>query len=160
MLIAALHFCNASTNSLHLKCGMLTPTLLDVAGQTFDPESHESELSFDFKRFASGIFIKDHHNIESAEVTDKEHVDFLTYWLSMYIFCSRSIQVAKGYKAQAIQLHEGRDVCLGKINLGSLYENLNQVVVTIKEYQSGNSLIIPGPIWMFQLWLLATFRTN
>ena len=82
MLIGALHFWNASTNSLHLKCGMLTPTLLDIAdltglkptGQTFDLESHESKLSFDFKRFAYGIFIKDHHNTESAEVTDEEHV--------------------------------------------------------------------------------------
>jgi len=46
MLIVALHFWNTSTNSLRLKCGMLTPTLLDVAaitglkptGQTFDPK--------------------------------------------------------------------------------------------------------------------------
>ena len=75
---------------------MLTPTLLDVVGltglkpssQTFDPESHESKLSFDFKQFAYGIFIKDHHNTESSEVTNEEHVAFLTYWLSMYIFCS------------------------------------------------------------------------
>jgi len=33
-LIAALHFWNPSTSSLHLKCGMFTPTLLDVAGLT------------------------------------------------------------------------------------------------------------------------------
>jgi len=168
MLIAALHFWNASTNNLHLKCGMLTPTLLDVAGltglkptgHTFNPESHESELSFDFKRFAYVIFIKEHHNTESSEVTDEKHVAFLTYWLSMYIFCSRPIQVAKGYKALAIQLHEGRDACLRKLILGSLYENLNQSVVSLKEYQSGSSLIIPGPIWLFQLWLLATFKTK
>lgn len=78
----------------------------------------------------------------------------------MYIFCSRSIQVAKGYKALAIQLHEGRDVCLGKIILGSLNENFNQEVVSIKEYQYGSSSIIPSHIWLFQLWLLATFRTK
>jgi len=78
----------------------------------------------------------------------------------MYIFCSRSIQVAKGYKALVIQLHEGTDICLSKLILESLYENLNQEVVSIKEYQFGSSLIIPGPIWLFQLWLLATFRTK
>jgi len=33
-LIAALHFWNPSTSSLHLKCGMFTPTLLDVADLT------------------------------------------------------------------------------------------------------------------------------
>ena len=78
----------------------------------------------------------------------------------MYIFCSRSIQVAKGYKVLAIQLHEGRGICLSKLILGSLCENLNQAVVSIKEYQYGSSSIIPSPIWLFQLWLLATFRTK
>jgi len=61
MIIAALHFCNPSTNSLHLKCGMLTPTLLDVDGltdQTFDPDSHHSDMSFDFSRLAYGNFIR------------------------------------------------------------------------------------------------------
>jgi len=78
----------------------------------------------------------------------------------MYIFCTRSIHVAEGYKTLAIQLHESRGVCLSKLILGSLYESLNQAVVSIKEYQPGGSLIIPGPIGMFQLWLLATFRTK
>jgi hypothetical protein len=69
---------------------MLTPTLLDVAsltslkptGQTFDPDNHFSELSFDFARPAYGNFIIDHHDTSSAEVSDIEHVTFLTYWLS------------------------------------------------------------------------------
>jgi len=30
-------------------------------------------------------------------------------------------------------LHEGRDICLGKLILGSLYENLNQAVMSIIE---------------------------
>jgi len=73
---------------------MLTPTLLDVAaitGPTFDPEGYELELSFDFNRFAYGIYRKEYHVIESVEVTDEEHVAFLIYWLSMHIFCTRSI---------------------------------------------------------------------
>ena len=168
MLIAALHFWNPSNNSLHLKYGMLTPTLLDVAGltglkptgQSFDPDSHDSDISFDFTRLTYGNFIKDQRITTSVEVSDKEHIAFLTYWLSMYIFCSRSIQVPKGFKTLAIQLHEGRDICLSKLILGSLYENLNQAMTSIKEYQSGSSLIIPGPIWLFQLWLLVTFRTK
>jgi len=157
MIIVALHFWNPSINSLHLKCGMLTPTLLDVAGltglkptgQTFDPDSHYSEISFDFSRLAYGNFIKDQLVTTNADVSNKEHITFLTYWLSMYIFCSRSIQVPKKFKTLAIQLHEGRDIFLSKLILGSLYENLNQAVTSIKEYQSGSSLIIPGPIWLF-----------
>ena len=163
IIIAALHFWNPSTCSLHLKCGMLTPTLLDVdgltglkpIGQTFDPDSHVSELSFDFNRPAYGNFILDHHVTSSDEVSDTEHIAFLTYWLCMYIFCSRSLQIPKKFTTLAIQLHEGRDICLG-----SLYEHLNQAVASIKEFQSGGSLIIPGPVWLFQLWLLATFKTK
>jgi hypothetical protein len=131
---------------------MLTPTLLDVAGltglkptgQTFDPENHISKLLFDFARPAYGNFIIVHHVTSSVEVSDIEHIAFLTYWLSMFIFCSRSIQIPKN--TLAIQLDEGRDICLGKLILGSLYENLNQAVASIKEYQAGCSLIIPGPI--------------
>ena len=99
MLIAALHFWNPSTSSLHLKCGMLTPTLLDVVGhtglkptgQTFDPDSHDSKISFEFTRLAYGNFIIDHRVTTSAEVSDKEHIAFLTYWLSMYP-CTFSVQ--------------------------------------------------------------------
>lgn len=158
LIIAALHFWNSSTSSLHLKCGVLTPTLLDVAGltglkhigQTFNPDTHSSELSFDFTRPAYGNFIIDHHNTSSTEVSDQEHVAFLTYWLSMYIFCSRSIQIPKKFTTLAIQLHDGRDICLGKLILGSLYENLNQAVATIEDFQPGSSLIIPGPVWLCQ----------
>jgi len=111
-------------------------------------------------RLAYGNFIRDQRVTTSVEVSDKEHIAFLTYWLSMYIFFSRSIQVPKGFKTLAIQLHKGRDICLSELILGFLYENLNQAVTSIKEYQLGSSLIIPGPIWLFQLWLLATFRTK
>lgn len=168
MIIAALHFWNPSNSSMHLKCGMLTPTLLDIAGltglkptgQTFDPDNHDLEITFDFAKPAYDIFIDDLHDTSSKAVSDREHIAFLTYWLSMYIFCSRSIQIPKKFTILAIQLHEGRDICLGKLILGSLYENLNQAVGSIKEYSNSHSLIIPGPIWLFQLWLLATFRTK
>ena len=143
-LIAALHFWNPSTSSLHLKCGMFTPTLLDVVGLTglkptghiFDPTDSGSKILFDFTGLAYGNFIIDHRVTTSVEVSDKEHIAFLTYWLSMYIFCSRSIQVSKGFKTLAIQLHEGRDICLSKLILGSLYENLNQTsIVAFSHFQ-------------------------
>jgi len=58
MLLVTLHFWNASTSSLHLKCGMLTPTMLDVAaitrlkitGEFFDLDSTSSNFYLDFKR--------------------------------------------------------------------------------------------------------------
>jgi len=161
MLLAALHFWNSSTNSLHLKCGMLTPTLLYIeaitglkpTGEAFDPSVHESSVTFMFdKNRATGAhYITDHH-----KSNDTEHLAFLTYWLPMYVFCTRSKKVAKGYRVLAHLLHEGKKVCLSKLILGSLYECLNDGIGDMRDQVNG--IIIPGPIWLFQLWLLATFR--
>jgi hypothetical protein len=106
MLLAPLHFWNSSTNSLHLKCGMFTPTLLDVAaitglkpiGETFDPSKSKSGVTFDFVRATCGPYIKQEHKPHDKEVSEHEHIAFLTYWLSMYVFCTRSTQVAKHYR--------------------------------------------------------------
>jgi hypothetical protein len=92
MLLAALHLWNSSTSSLHLKCGMLTPTLLDVAAitglkptsETFDPSACESVITFDFNKATSGHYIKVQHKPDDKEVLDDEHIAFLTYWLSMF----------------------------------------------------------------------------
>jgi len=76
----------------------------------------------------------------------------------MYVFCTRSTQVAKHYRTLAHQLHEGRPICLSKLILGSLYECLNDGVADMRNQV--DNLIIPGPIWLFQLWLLATFKSK
>jgi len=140
-LLAALHFWEISTNSLHLKCGMFTPTLLDFAaivglkptGDIFDPDICESDITFDFKRAAFGNYITDHHNTKTENVSDGEHIAFLTLLLSMYVFCTRSIQVAKHYRTLAYQLHEGKQICLSKLLLGCLYDSLNEGVTNIRE---------------------------
>jgi len=97
---------------------MFTPTLLDVAaitglkptGDIFDPDICESNITFYFKRATFDNYITDHHNTKTKDVSDEEHVSFLTLWLSMYVFCMRSIQVAKHYITLAYQLHEGKQV--------------------------------------------------
>jgi len=109
MLLAALHFWDSSANSLHLKCGMLTPTLLDVSaitrlkptGENFDPSKGKSSVNFDFIKAACDPYINNHHKPHDETVSDDEHIAFLTYWLSMYVFCTRSIQVAKHYRTLA-----------------------------------------------------------
>ena len=131
MLLVALHFWNTSTNSLHLKCGLFTLTLLDVAaiialkptGETFDHDLCESDFFFDFDtdRAVFGNYIEDQHIQDKEGVSDEEHIAFLTFWLYLYDFCTRSIQVAKQY-------------------------SLNQGVADIRDQVK--SLIIPGPIWL------------
>jgi len=106
MLLVALHFWDISTNNLHLKCGMFTPTLLDVAaitrlkptGETFDLDNCVLDIAFDYRIATFDNYIIDHHDTDTEEVYDEEHIAFLTLWLSMYVFCTRSIQVAKHYR--------------------------------------------------------------
>jgi hypothetical protein len=57
MLIAAMHFFEKSTNTFQFKCGMLTPTLLDVAaitclrpdGEPFDPTKASENIKLTYK---------------------------------------------------------------------------------------------------------------
>lgn len=99
MILSAFHLWEGSTNTFHTRCGMITPTLFDVSaitglkpsGRSFDFTEVEP-LLLEFKVGESGKptynnFI-DHHARTSGPVTDEEHVAFLTFWLSRYIFCS------------------------------------------------------------------------
>lgn len=49
------------------------------------------------------------------KVSDEEHIAFITIWLSYYVFCPGSLQIAKSYISLVIQIHEGRQVSLGKL---------------------------------------------
>lgn len=78
---------------------MLTPTLFDVASITWlNPlgeftQTSETTNEFTIKRFSFKNFIIDNHNKKTAEVSDQEHISFLTLWLSYYVLCSGSLQV-------------------------------------------------------------------
>lgn len=162
MLLAALQFWESSTKSFHTKCGMITPTLLDSTaitslkpiGEVFDCEAVAPiSLRFnvgDSRTPTYNNFI-DHHATSAGLVTDEEHVAFLTLWLSRFVFCSRSMQVAKHFALLATQLHQERDITLGQLILASLYESLSEVVCQIRLFDPENSrkknVLVHGPFW-------------
>jgi hypothetical protein len=86
MLIAALHFFESSTNTFHFPCGMMTPTLFDVAaitglspiGDTYDPARVSPNIVFDPKEKTFQKYIQENHEAGDEEVSDIEHVAFLT----------------------------------------------------------------------------------
>lgn len=175
MLLAALQFWDSSINSFHTKCGMITPTLLDIAaitslkptGEVFDCEAVAPiSLRFDVgdsRKPTYNNFI-DHHATSSGPVTTEEHVAFLTLWLSRFVFCSRSMQIAKHFSLLATQLHQERDIALGQLILASLYESLSEVVCQIKLFDPKNSkkknVLVHGPFWFLQLWLNTTLSKD
>ncbi|GAU30389.1 hypothetical protein TSUD_58010 [Trifolium subterraneum] len=139
MIIAALHFFKSSTNTFQFECGMMTPTLFDVAaitglsptGDTYDPNLAGSKIEPKIRTKSYTKYIKEQNQLK-GEVSDEEHVAFLALWLSQHVFCTRSLQVAKMFFSMAIQLHEGQQFGFGKLILGCLYENMRSVCENIK----------------------------
>ncbi|XP_058736960.1 uncharacterized protein LOC131609281 [Vicia villosa] len=168
MLVASVYFWDASHNTFHLPCGMITPTLFDIAaitglrpiGEPFDPNVMDTDtINFNEATVTYTAFIQKYHDENNEVVSDEEHIAFLALWLSRCVFCSRSIQVAKRYLCMANQLHAGTKLNLSQLILGFLYENLGEVTDLVKNYKTG-SLLFAGPFWLFQLWLNATFEAQ
>ncbi|XP_058771322.1 uncharacterized protein LOC131644752 [Vicia villosa] len=168
MLLASIFFCEGSTNTFHFPCGMMTPTLFDVAaitglsplGEVFDP-TLPTEMNFNFENATVTKYMQDHHDKSTVEVSDEEHVAFLTYWLSYFLFCPGFVQIAKAYIPMAIQIHEGRKISLSKLLLACLYHNLGIASLRIKcLHETPKQLALSGPYWLLQHWLNATFESQ
>ncbi|KAH1240879.1 hypothetical protein GmHk_07G018620 [Glycine max] len=166
MLIAAMHFFKSSTNTFQFKCGMMTPTLLDVAaltglrpsGETYDPTNSSDNIKLVYKENTFSKYIAEHKGPVEEEVSDEEHVAFLTLWLSHYVFCTKSLQVAKRFIPMALQIHEGQNFGFGRLLLAVLYESLGEACDDLKKSKDGSSFLVSGPMWLLQLWLNATFE--
>lgn len=104
-------------------------------------------------------FIKDHQGLRDR-VNAHEHITFLTYWLSEYIFYARSVQVANKYVCLVTQFHEWRNICLIRLIICGMYESLELASQDLREMVNPYSLLIGGPIRLLQLWLSATFKAS
>lgn len=175
MLLDPLHFWEGSTNTFHTRCGMITPTLFGVSaitglkptGRLFD-YAEDEPLPLEFKFGDSGKptynnFIH-HHARTSGPVTEEEHVAFLNLWLSCYVFCSRSMQVAKQFSYLATQLHQGTRIALAPLLLANLYECLTDISTHMSSFDPKNpkkkNVLAYGPLWLLQYWLNATFSKD
>lgn len=92
---------------------MVTPTLFDTVlipglrptGETSNPTiKNQIKLNFTFDHPSFNNYIKDYHD-KTEEVSNYEHIAFLTLWLSHFTFCSSSLQVAKKFIPLATQIH-------------------------------------------------------
>lgn len=104
MLITSLYFWDNTHNTFHFPCGILTPTLFDIASiiglrpiiENFNPIfMTEESIGFDGNRATFTNYILDHHNQDTDEVSDEKHIAFLSLWLSRCVFFSKALQVAK-----------------------------------------------------------------
>lgn len=157
MLLTSIFFYEGSTNTFQFLCGMLTPTLFDVASITcLSPLGEIFTLTleiineFTIERFSFTNFIIDNHDKKNVEVSNQEHIAFLPPWLSYYSFCSGSLQVAKKFIPLATQLHEGRKISLNKLIMSNLHQSLGEASYKLKHLlETNNSFLLSGPFWIF-----------
>ncbi|XP_058753057.1 uncharacterized protein LOC131626238 [Vicia villosa] len=168
MLLVSIFFWEGSTNTFYFPCGMMTPTLFDMdsitglspLGEIFNP-TLPTEMEFNFGNATITKYILEHHIKDSTKVYNEEHLAFLTYWLSYYLFCHGSLQIAKSYTPMAIQIHEGRKISLGKLLLVYLYQNLGLAFLRLKHlHETTKQLSLSGPYWLLQHWLNVTFESH
>ncbi|XP_057418556.1 uncharacterized protein LOC130712755 [Lotus japonicus] len=166
MLLSSFYFWERSTNCFHVPFGMITPTLLNVAAIAslwpMGDDNHSTAVptapivisteNVSFSRFI------EYHYVEEGEVSDAEHAAFLLYWLSAYVFCTKSLRIPAKLLPLANLLHEGRKIAMAKLVLGNLYQMINDAVADIRNPKFA-SLNAAGPLWLVQLWLNAAFES-
>lgn len=100
MLVSSLYFWENTYNNFHFPCGMMTPTLFDIAtitrlkltGETYDPNlMDEDTIFFDTTKASFTTYIAYYHDKNSVEVSDQEPITFLALWLSHCVFCLKSL---------------------------------------------------------------------
>lgn len=85
-------------------------------------------------------------------ISDEEHIAFFLLWLCYSFLCNMSCCIGINYIPLANLLHGGKEVCLNKILLSSLYESLGDIYKSIKDSNSIPSNMT-GPLWLLQMWL-------
>lgn len=67
--------------------------------------------------------------------------------------------MAKRYLTLTDQLHEGKNVCLSQLILGSLYASLGEAIESLRNIKPKDGILLVGLFWLLQLLLNATFET-
>lgn len=70
------------------------------------------------------------------------------------------MKLEKRYLTLANQSHEGRDISLRQLILGSLYESLGLTTEALKNIKPIDNLLLAGPYWLLQLWLNAMLELS
>lgn len=70
------------------------------------------------------------------------------------------MKVSKRYLTLDNQLHEGRNIYLSQLILGSLYEYLGLSTKTLKNLKPKDNMLLVGPYWLLQLWLNVMFEPS
>ena len=80
------------------------------------------------------------------DVSDKEYMTFLLYWLNKFIFCSASQAIMKEHIPLAWALSQGQTIALASLVWSHLVQG-------VKDFLLSGCKSPSGPIWLLQPWL-------
>nr|BBF89284.1 aminotransferase-like [Oryza barthii] len=158
LMASAAYFWSNTLNAFMFNQGLMTLTLLDIimftgldVTSSANPMSLNSKNQFDFKTKSiggwSGYIAA---NMGKGSVTSREHTTFLLMWLEKFLFCGSSCGPTTNWQFLAESLEAKKQIPLGKILLGYLYQMLNNASARI---DTGSTIAAGGPWWVLQTWL-------
>jgi hypothetical protein len=80
-------------------------TGLRPTGDHFDPTVTGDKVELSYKENTFSKYIAENMGKVGEEVSIEEHVAFLTLWLSHFVFCSKSLKVARMFIPMAQQIN-------------------------------------------------------
>jgi hypothetical protein len=161
------YFWSDALNCFLFGHSLMTPTLMDVVMITgldissLSPSAYRLpevpfRLSSKSKCTNWGAYLNQHVKTKGP-VTEKEHIDFLNFWLEHFIFCGPSLAPTKNYLSLAYELAKGATVGLNKLFLREVYRYLH---LTSSSLLSQKKLKIGGHWWFIQLWVHLYFQSH
>jgi hypothetical protein len=133
----------------------MTPTLMDVVMITGLDIASSSPSAYRLPEVPFRLSSKsectnwDGYVKTKGPVTEKEHTDFLNFWLEHFIFCGPPLAPTKNYLSLAYELGKDATVGLGKLFFREVYRYLH---LTSSSLLSQKKLKTGGPWWFIQLW--------
>nr|AAM22018.1 Unknown protein [Oryza sativa Japonica Group]AAP52694.1 hypothetical protein LOC_Os10g13470 [Oryza sativa Japonica Group] len=138
-MASASYFWSNTLNAFMFNQGPMTPTLLDVimitgldVTSSANPMNLNSKNQFDFMtKSIGGSFGYVDSYMGKGSVTPREHTTFLLMWLEKFLFCESSCGPITNWQFLAEALEAKKQIPLGKILLGYLYQMLNNTSAKI-----------------------------
>ncbi|KAG4909385.1 hypothetical protein JHK87_055501 [Glycine soja] len=114
----------------------------------FEDQIERSKIDIDFSAKSYGAFIE--KNMKDAkEISVEEHIDFLMYWVSSHLPCSRFLQIPLYIYNLSKALHFEEDICLVNFLLAPVYKVMEEAVEIMDTL--GKMKPIARPLWIVQL---------
>ncbi|CAL8992843.1 unnamed protein product [Prunus brigantina] len=94
LLAAALCFWSSATNTMNLRFGMMTPTVLDMAALFGLSPLSQGEEHAQLLQLLWNFDVEDSADDDSiAPLGEVEHAAFLLYWQCKFVFCTQANKV-------------------------------------------------------------------